>query len=268
MDVAGKVVVVTGGASGIGRALVYRFADEGAKGIVVADLDQEGATDVATDLDNAIAVSCDVADPAHADVLISAAEQSFGPVDLFCANAGVAVGIDLATPADWDLALNVNVRAHIAAAQRLLPGWLERKSGYFLATASAAGIASQIGSAPYAVTKHAAVAFAEWLSITYGAKGVGVSCLCPMGVNTPLLNDGLGGEDSIGFRVVASAAPVLEPDDVADAVIDGLEAEQFLILPHPEVLEFFQRKASDYDRWLAGMRRLQARVEEPPRPLD
>jgi NAD(P)-dependent dehydrogenase (short-subunit alcohol dehydrogenase family) len=268
MDVAGKVVVVTGGASGIGRALVYRFADEGAKGIVVADLDQEGATDVATDLDNAIAVSCDVADPAHADVLISAAEQSFGPVDLFCANAGVAVGIDLAEPADWDLALNVNVRAHIAAAQRLLPGWLERKSGYFLATASAAGIASQIGSAPYAVTKHAAVAFAEWLSITYGAKGVGVSCLCPMGVNTPLLNDGLGGEDSIGFRVVAAAAPVLEPEAVADAVIDGLEAERFLILPHPEVLEFFQRKASDYDRWLAGMRRLQARVEEPTRPGD
>ena len=266
MDVAGKVVVVTGGASGIGRALVYRFADEGAKAIVVADLDQEGATDVATDLDNAIAVACDVADPSHADVLISAAEQSFGPVDLFCANAGVAVGIGLGSPVDWDLALGVNVRAHIAAAQRLLPGWLERKSGYFLATASAAGIASQIGSAPYAVTKHAAVAFAEWLSITYGARGVGVSCLCPMGVNTPLLNDGLGGEDSVGFRVVAAAAPVLEPDDVAGAVIEGLEAERFLILPHPEVLEFFQRKASDYDRWLAGMRRLQARVEATSTP--
>ena len=268
MDVAGKVVVVTGGASGIGRALVYRFADEGAKGIVVADLDQEGATDVATDLDNAIAVSCDVGDPAHADVLISAAEQSFGPVDLFCANAGVAVGVDLASPADWDLALNVNVRAHVTAAQRLIPGWLERKSGYFLATASAAGIASQIGSAPYAVTKHAAVAFAEWLSITYGAHGVGVSCLCPMGVNTPLLNDGLGGEDGLGFRVVAAAAPVLEPDAVADAVIDGLADERFLILPHPEVLEFFQRKAADYDRWLAGMRRLQARVEGPTHPGD
>jgi NAD(P)-dependent dehydrogenase (short-subunit alcohol dehydrogenase family) len=268
MDVAGKVVVITGGASGIGRALAYRFADEGAAGIVVADLDQEGATDVATDLDNAIAVGCDVADPRHADVLISAAEQSFGPVDLFCANAGVAVGVDMATPADWDLAFNVNIRAHIIAAERLLPGWLERGSGYFLTTASAAGIASQIGSAPYAVTKHAAVAFAEWLSITYGARGVGVSCLCPMGVNTPLLNDGLGGEDGLGFRVVAAAAPVLEPDDVADAVIDGLEAERFLILPHPEVLEFLQRKASDYDRWLAGMRRLQARVEEPPRPGD
>jgi len=261
MDVAGKVVVITGGASGIGRALAYRFADDGAEGIVVADLDQEGATDVATDLDNAIAVGCDVADPRHADVLISAAEQSFGPVDLFCANAGVAVGVNLATPADWDLAFGVNVRSHIAAAERLLPGWLERGSGYFLTTASAAGIASQIGSAPYAVTKHAAVAFAEWLSITYGARGVGVSCLCPMGVNTPLLTDGLGGEDSLGFRVVTAASHVLEPDQVADAVVDGLAAERFLILPHPEVLEFFQRKAADYDRWLAGMRRLQARVE-------
>jgi len=261
MDVAGKVVVITGGASGIGRALAYRFADDGAKGVVVADLDQEGATDVATDLDNAIAVGCDVADPRHADVLISAAEQSFGPVDLFCANAGVAVGVNLAAPADWDLAFGVNVRAHIAAAERLLPGWLERGSGYFLTTASAAGIASQIGSAPYAVTKHAAVAFAEWLSITYGARGVGVSCLCPMGVNTPLLTDGLGGEDSLGFRVVAASAPVLEPDDVAQVVIEGIADERFLILPHPEVLEFFQRKAADYDRWLAGMRRLQARVE-------
>jgi len=261
MDVAGKVVVITGGASGIGRALAYRFADDGAKGVVVADLDQEGATDVATDLDNAIAVGCDVADPRHADVLISAAEQSFGPVDLYCANAGVAVGINMATPADWDLALDVNVRAHITAAERLLPGWLERGSGYFLTTASAAGIASQIGSAPYAVTKHAALAFAEWLSITYGARGVGVSCLCPMGVNTPLLNDGLGGEDGLGFRVVAAASTILEPELVADAVVDGLAEERFLILPHPEVLEFFQRKAADYDRWLAGMRRLQARVE-------
>jgi NAD(P)-dependent dehydrogenase (short-subunit alcohol dehydrogenase family) len=257
----GKVVVVTGGASGIGRALAERFSDDGAKGIVVADLDQEGATDVATDLGNAIAIACDVGDPAHADVLIGAAEQAFGPVDLFCANAGVAVGVNLASPADWDLAFNVNVRAHIAAAERLLPGWLERGSGYFLATASAAGLASQIGSAPYAVTKHAAVAFAEWLSITYGARGVGVSCLCPMGVNTPLLTDGLGGEDGLGFRVVAAAAAVLEPEDVASAVIEGLRDERFLILPHPEVLEFFRRKATDYDRWLSGMRRLQARVE-------
>src|SRR3712207_647213 len=134
MDVAGKVVVVTGGASGIGRALAERFAGDGAMGIVVADLDQEGATDVATDLGNAIAIGCDVADPAHAGAVIGAAERAFGPVDLFCANAGVAVGEDLASPAEWDLALGVNVRAHVAAAERLLPGWLERGRGYFLAT--------------------------------------------------------------------------------------------------------------------------------------
>src|SRR3954467_15502584 len=161
MDVAGKVVVITGGASGIGRALAYRFADDGAKGVVVADLDQEGATEVATDLDNAIAVGCDVADPRHADVLISAAEQSFGPVDLFCANAGVAVGVVMANPADWDLAFNVNVHLHnpaarelaspvkarppMGAAERLRGGWLEPASGSCLATPSTAGIASQIG---------------------------------------------------------------------------------------------------------------------------
>src|SRR3954471_3423983 len=207
MDVAGKVVVVTGGASGIGRALVDRVADEGAKGIVVAALDQGGARDGAIGLDNAIAVSCDVGDPAHADVLISAAEQSFGPVDLFCANAGVAVGVDMASPADWDLAFSVNVRAHISAAERLLPGWLERGHGYFLATASAAGIVTQIGSAPYAVTKHAAVAFAEWLSVTYGDRGIGVSCLCPMGVKTAMT-----AEDNTALRAVAASGEMLEPE--------------------------------------------------------
>src|SRR4051795_1491646 len=210
MELADTVVVVTGGASGIGRALAQRFAAEGARGVVVADLDGEGAERVAEQIgESALPFRCDVSDPAHADALIGAAESAFGPVDLFCANAGVAVGTDLATPAEWDLAFGVNIRAHISAAQRLLPGWLERGTGYFLSTASAAGIASQIGSAPYAVTKHAAVAFAEWLSISYGARGVGVSCLCPMGVNTPLLNSGLGGEDALGFRVVATAAPVL-----------------------------------------------------------
>jgi NAD(P)-dependent dehydrogenase (short-subunit alcohol dehydrogenase family) len=256
VEVPDKVVVVTGAASGIGRALARRFAAEGAKGVVVADLDGDGAERVASEIgEGALPFPCDVADPAHADALIGAAESAFGPVDLFCANAGVAVGADMATPAEWDLAFGVNVRAHIVQAERLLPGWLERGSGYFLSTASAAGIASQIGSAPYAVTKHAAVAFAEWLSITYGHRGVGVSCLCPMGVNTAMLEQG---EEEVAVRVVKAAAPVLEPEDVASAVIDGLRTGQFLILPHPEVLEFLRRKAADYDRWLGGMRRLQA----------
>jgi NAD(P)-dependent dehydrogenase (short-subunit alcohol dehydrogenase family) len=258
VQVHDKIAVVTGGASGIGRALARRFAAEGAKGIVVADLNGEGAEAVAAEIgDGALPFRCDVADPAHADALIGAAESAFGPVDLFCANAGVGGGIDMATPAEWDLAFAVNIRAHISAAERLLPGWLERGTGYFLATASAAGLVSQIGSAPYAVTKHAAVAFAEWLSLSYGDRGVGVSCLCPMGVNTAMLEQ--GGEQ-LGLRVVKEAAPVLDADDVAAAVVEGLRSEAFLILPHPEVLAYFRRKADDYDRWLAGMRRLQARV--------
>jgi NAD(P)-dependent dehydrogenase (short-subunit alcohol dehydrogenase family) len=161
----------------------------------------------------------------------------------------------MATPAEWDRAFAVNIRAHIIAAERLLPGWLERGHGYFLATASAAGIVSLIGSAPYSVTKHAAVAFAEWLSITYGDRGVGVSCLCPMGVRTPMAES-----DSVGTSVVKAAGDMLEPDHVAGVVVDGLRDGRFLILPHPEVLDFFRFKAGDYDRWLRGMRKLQARV--------
>jgi len=155
----------------------------------------------------------------------------------------------------WDRAFAVNVRAHVIAARRLLPGWLDRGEGYFIATASAAGLLTQIGSAPYAVTKHAAVAFAEWLTVTYGDRGVRVSCLCPMGVRTAML----AGEE-LSHRVVRSAGEVLEPSDVADAVVAAIDREQFLILPHPEVLTFFQRKGLDYERWLSGMRRLQART--------
>jgi len=199
-----------------------------------------------------------VAIQAQVAALVARAEEAFGPVDLFCANAGVAVGTDLDTPAaDWDLAFAVNVRAHIHAARALLPGWLERGEGYFLATASAAGLLTQIGSAPYAVSKHAAVAFAEWLSVTYGDRGVRVSCLCPMGVRTPMTEG-----DDLATDVVAAAGDMLEPDEVADAVVEGLRAERFLILPHREVLTFFRRKADDYDRWLAGMRRLQSRVQQ------
>ena len=209
MELPDKVAVVTGGASGIGRAMALRFAADGARGVVVADVDGVGAEKVAAEIGGgALPFQCDVTDPGHADALIGAAESAFGPVDLFCANAGVAVGTDLATPAEWDLAFGVNVRSHIVAAERLLPGWLERGHGYFLTTASAAGIASQIGSAPYAVTKHAAVAFAEWLSITYGHRGVGVGCLCPMGVATAMLDQG---GDQLGFRVVKDAAPRARP---------------------------------------------------------
>jgi NAD(P)-dependent dehydrogenase (short-subunit alcohol dehydrogenase family) len=257
MELSDRVVVVTGAASGIGRALAQRFADEGARGVVVADLDADKAQAVADAIgDRAFAARIDVAVEQQVAELVERAERAFGPIDLFCANAGVAVGTDEATPdAEWDLAFAVNVRAHVLAARHLVPRWLERSQGYFLATASAAGLLTQIGSAPYAVTKHAAVAFAEWLSVTYGDRGIRVSCLCPMGVRTPMTEG-----DHVANDVVAAAGAMLDPADVADAVVDGLRAERFLILPHPEVGRFFARKADDYDRWLAGMRRLQARV--------
>jgi len=264
MELRDRVAVVTGGASGIGRAMARRFAEEGARGVVVADLDGPGAEAVAAEIgERARGVRADVARQDDVDNVLAAAREAFGPIDLFCANAGVGVGTDLETPDDvWGLAIDVNVLAHVRAARRLVPEWIERGEGYFLATASAAGLLTQIGSAPYAVTKHAAVAFAEWLSVTYGDRGVRVSCLCPMGVNTAMLQAGMAveGEEGLSTRVVAATGDVLEPEQVADSVVETLAAERFLVLPHPEVLEFMRRKTSDYDRWLAGMRRLQAAV--------
>jgi NAD(P)-dependent dehydrogenase (short-subunit alcohol dehydrogenase family) len=264
MELRDRVAVVTGGASGIGRAMARRFADEGARGVVVADLDGPGAEAVAAEIgERAIATRTDVAREDDVDALLTVAHDAFGAIDLFCANAGVGVGTDvLASDDEWDLAFGVNVRAHIIAARRLVPRWVDRGEGYWLTTASAAGLLTQIGSAPYAVSKHAAVAFAEWLSVTYGDRGLRVSCLCPMGVNTAMLNAGLdaGGDEGLGTRVVAATGAVLEPEEVAGAVVEALREERFLVLPHPEVLEFFRRKGADYDRWLQGMRRLQAAV--------
>ena len=185
---------------------------------------------------------------------------AFGAIDVFFANAGVAVGSDLEATAEsaWEMAFDVNVHAHRWAAKHLLPAWLDRNEGYFVSTASAAGLLAQIGSGAYSVTKHAAVAFAEWLSITYGDRGIRVSCLCPQGVNTSMLN---GPADAmIGGNTVRASGAVLEPGEVATAVLQALADERFLILPHPEVRDYQQRKVSDIDRWLAGMRRLQARA--------
>ena len=266
MDVVDRSVVITGAASGIGRALASRCASEGARGVVVSDLDEAGAQAVAAELgEGALGVRCDVTSDEDVAGLIARADDAFGPIDLFCANAGVAHGGGVDAPdAVWTQAFDVNVRSHVLAARRLIPGWLERGEGYFLSTASAAGLLTQIGSAPYSVSKHAAVAFAEWLAVTYGGRGVAVSCLCPMGVDTPLLHEGFGGAgEGLGSRVVTSAGAVLTPDDVAGVVVDALRDERFLILPHPEVLDFFRRKAEDYDRWIAGMQRLQARVSAP-----
>ena len=257
MRLAGRTVVVTGAAGGIGRALALRCAAEGAR-VAVTDVQAEALHALGEELGAGhLALAADVTDSDALDGLIGRAESELGPVEVFFANAGVAIGEDpVGTPDEvWDVAFAVNVRAHVLAARRLLPGWLERGEGYFVATASAAGLLTQIGSAPYAVTKHAAVAFAEWLSVTYGDRGVRVSCLCPMGVRTAML----AGEE-VSHRVVKGAGAVLEPEEVADAVVAAVDREQFLILPHPEVLTFFQRKGLDYERWLSGMRRLQART--------
>jgi NAD(P)-dependent dehydrogenase (short-subunit alcohol dehydrogenase family) len=264
MRVEGKVVVVTGAASGIGRAMARRFASEGAATVVVADLDGERAAVVAGEIAErrpALGVRCDVTDEEDVAALLDRAEREAGPVEVFCANAGLAAGTGPETPDEqWTLSWQVHVMAHVYAARHLLPRWLERGGGYFLATASAAGLLTQIGSAPYAVTKHATVAFAEWLAVTYGDRGIRVSCLCPMGVRTPLLEGGERGLGAIAVASVTASGDVLEPEQVAEAVVTALGEERFLVLPHPEVQTFLRRKAEDPDRWLAGMRRLQAGI--------
>lgn len=255
MKIKGAHVVVTGAAGGIGAALARRFAAEGARGVVVSDIGA-GVEDVGLQI-GALAVQGDVTDPAQVEQLVDAAEDRYGPIDLFCSNAGVfAFGGADASDADWKRSLDVNVMAHVYAARVLVPRMLERGGGYLLQTASAAGLLTQIGSAPYAVSKHAAIAFAEWLTITHGEQGLKVSVLAPQAVNTPMTAGIPGGG-------VAGVDGMLEADTVADAAVEGLEAERFLILPHPTVLEYFQRKASDYDRWLGGMRRLQGRFSMP-----
>lgn len=269
VDVAGKVAVVTGGAGGIGGALARRLVEAGAS-VVVVDRDRSGAEAVAAGIsadapDRAVAVAGDVSDESLLAQVLAVARTSFGPVDLFFANAGIGgvPGLDDSPDSEWSSMWEVNVMGQVRAARLLVPEWLERGTGYFVATASAAGLLTQIGSAPYSVTKHAAVGFAEWLSVTYGDRGVKVSCLCPMGVNTAMLNAGREAADGVaaaGARAVTSSGKVLEPSEVADAVLAGVAAEQFLILPHPEVLSFWRRKTDDYDRWLSGMRRLQAAI--------
>jgi NAD(P)-dependent dehydrogenase (short-subunit alcohol dehydrogenase family) len=261
MQVRDSVVVVTGAGRGIGAALARRFAAEGAAGIVVADIDGAAASSVAASLEvPAVGVEADVTDAGAVSGLVTAAESSFGPVDLFCSNAGVAFGRGMdASPADWATNLNVNLMAHVHAANAALPSMLARGRGYFLNTASAAGLLMSPGDAPYSVSKHAAVAFAEWLSATYGDQGIGVSVLCPMGVRTDMLMPGIEQGETAALAV-AAFGDILEPADVASVVVDGLAAEKFHILPHPEVAKFVQRKADDVDRWLAGMRRAVAQL--------
>jgi NAD(P)-dependent dehydrogenase (short-subunit alcohol dehydrogenase family) len=256
MQLRDKIIVVTGGASGIGEALCRRFAEEGARAVVVADLNEKGARAVADEI-NGLGIKCDVSVEADVQQVVSLTERHYGAVDLFCSNAGIffgdgAEGMATSLPNDrWQRMWEVNVLAHIYAARAVLPGMIARGGGYLLQTASAAGLLSQIGDAAYSTTKHAAIGFAESLAITHGDQGIKVSVLCPQGVATPMLA-GLERSPQAGDGL-------LSPEAVAESVVEGLAAERFLILPHPQVLTYMQRKSSDYDRWLGGMRRLRKR---------
>jgi NAD(P)-dependent dehydrogenase (short-subunit alcohol dehydrogenase family) len=274
VDVAQRVAVVTGGASGIGRALCLALAAHDAAGVVVADVDGPGAGRVAAEIEadghRALVVTADVSSPADARALVARAEEAFGRVDVLCSNAGIIVTGGLETSDEaWSRVWAINVQSHVYLTRAVLPGMLARGEGYLVYTASAAGLLTELGSASYAVTKHAVVALAEWLSITYGDQGIRVSCLCPQLVSTNL------GETSRRLVAAAPGAPsaadsigtaqsgvdgVLTPDQVAACVIETMAGEQFLILPHPEVAMYEQRRAGDRDRWLRGMRRLLARL--------
>ena len=274
MEVINRVAVVTGGASGIGRSIALALADAGAAGVVVADIDAAGAAKVAAEIEaaghSALAVPTDVSSEPAMQALVAAAESAYGQVDLFVSNAGIIVAGGVEVPDEaWSRIWAINVQSHIYAARALLPGMLTRGRGYLVITASAAGLLTQLGSAPYALTKHAAVALAEWLSITYGDRGVVVSALCPQAVTSNLMATSRRelGEDALppdvgvtGGSAQAAVDGVLEPDEVARVVLAGIEAEQFLILPHPDVATYERRRADDRERWLRGMRRLQDRL--------
>ncbi len=273
MEITGKVAVVTGGASGVGRSLCLGLADRGAAAVVVCDIDGDGAAAVAAEIaaagQQALAVPADVSKESDVQALVARAEDAFGPVGMFFSNAGIIVaGGPEASDEAWSRIWAINVQSHIFVARAVLPGMLARGAGYLEITASAAGLLTQLGSAPYAVTKHAAVAFAEWLSITYGEQGLTVSCLCPQAFTSNLLSTSrrevgagqLPEAAATGGSAQAAVDGVLTSEQVADSVLAAVGTEQFLILPHPDVATYELRRADDRERWLRGMRRMQARL--------
>jgi len=275
VEIAGRVAIVTGGASGAGRAIALGLARRGAAGVVVSDVDADGAATVVTEIEKAggraVAIGADVSRQEDINQLVTGCEAAFGPVSLFFSNAGIIVaGGPEAADEAWSRIWAINVQSHVYVARTVLPGMLARGEGYLVITASAAGLLTQLGSAPYAVTKHAAVAFAEWLSITYGDQGIRVSCLCPQAFTSNLLTTSvreLGGAQPIagagGGSAQAAVDGVLTSEQVADSALDAIGTEQFLVLPHPEVATYERRRADDRERWLRGMRRMQARLSGP-----
>jgi NAD(P)-dependent dehydrogenase (short-subunit alcohol dehydrogenase family) len=272
MRIVDSVIVVTGAGSGIGAGLARRFVDDGAAAVIIADRDRPAAERIAAELGaKAHPAALDVTSEAEVSGLVAAVLAEHGRIDLFCSNAGVSTGVGLesgpAADAAWALAWDVHLMAHVYAARAVVPAMIAAGGGYLVNTASAAGLLTAPGDAPYSVTKHAAVAFAEWLAIEHAAHGIKVSVLCPMGVQTPLLMQPLA-EGNAAAKVVAASAEIIGVDQVAEAVVEAVTSESFLILPHPEVGTFWAHKAADVDRWLAGMSRVyeqsrrQAQVEQ------
>ena len=254
MKIDGKIAIITGGASGIGRGLARRFKAEGAAGVVIADIHEDALAKVAEEV-GGLAIATDVSNEEEVQNLVKCAESEFGPIDIFCSNAGIAwLGDENAPDTDWQKCWDIHVMAHVYAARAVAPKMAARGDGYLVNTASAAGLLSHVNSATYAVTKHATVALAEWLSIEYGTRGVKVSVLAPQAVRTPMTEGKEGG--------VASLDGMIEVEDLAECVINSMDREEFLILPHPVVLKYLQNKTGDYDRWLAGMRKLKNRYRD------
>jgi NAD(P)-dependent dehydrogenase (short-subunit alcohol dehydrogenase family) len=259
MRVDGSVVFITGGASGIGAAMAAQFAASGAGTVVVADRDGSGARAVAASIDGE-AIELDVTDEEATRIAIEDVEERHGRLDILCVNAGIATDGSVDAPNEaWQRTWDVNVMAHVYATRHAIPGMLERGEGHIVSTASAAGLLTNLGAAPYSVTKHAAVALAEWIAVTYGDRGIGVSCLCPQFVDTPMLSAFSGHSTRMQDWVEGLAMPA---EDVAAMVVQAVETGGFLILPHPDVATYFRNKANDYDRWIAGMQRLQASLRD------
>jgi NAD(P)-dependent dehydrogenase (short-subunit alcohol dehydrogenase family) len=254
MELQNKIVVITGAGSGIGRALAVRFHTEGAKQIVCADINLANARETAAMI-GGVAMMADVAKEEDTARIIEDTESEIGPIDLFCCNAGVGLGESIHSPnAEWQSIWDINVMSHVYAARHLVPRMVERGSGYFLNTSSAAGLLNQIGGAAYGVTKHAAIGFGEWLAIHHKHEGIGVSMLCPQAVRTAMT--------AVDNDAVAAAANngMIEPEELADTVVEGLREESFLILPHPIVREFMQNKMNNYDSWIGGMNKLMRKI--------